>query len=74
MKNINSVEFKRYEWDDDSPIMFYLYEKGLLDEGYIDQVNDISLKSAIEYFSDNFDGEFIIEWFDEELHQYEITL
>lgn len=36
-------------WDD---IIFYLYEKGQYDEGFIDRVCDTSLESAMQYFSE----------------------
>jgi hypothetical protein len=55
-------------------IIFYLYEKGQYDEGFIDKVSDTDLNSALEYFHDNFEGEFSIRWFDGEMHKQDIVL
>jgi hypothetical protein len=57
-------------------IIFYLYEKGQYDEGFIDKVSDTDLNSALEYFKDNFggEGEFSIQWFDKTLHRKDVEL
>jgi hypothetical protein len=54
---INNSEF---EFIYDSEVKFYLYENG----EPIDEVMDLSLESAIEYFKDNFEGEYVVSFQD----------
>lgn len=66
MNEMNDIDIFQY----DSEVRFELHD----DEGFIDRVMDISLEDAIGFFKDNYEGEFTIIWFDEEIHKMKITL